>query len=107
MWKKRENNEQVGEKREKHCRAKEAVLSSEKYVDADFFVSADRYILHPACAQCQSSDKIILSAHSPIPPNSSSIAHFPAPMGDAKNPPLWYHQDRKESLHVAANRHRR
>lgn len=36
MWKKRENNEQVGEKREKHCRAKEAVLSSEKLVDADF-----------------------------------------------------------------------
>ncbi len=30
MWKKRENNEQVGEKREKHCRVKEAVLSSEK-----------------------------------------------------------------------------
>lgn len=29
MWKKRENNEQVGEKREKHCRAKEAVSSSE------------------------------------------------------------------------------
>lgn len=30
MWKKHENNEQVSEKREKHCRAKEAVLSSEK-----------------------------------------------------------------------------
>lgn len=30
MWKKRENNEQVGERREKRCRAKEAVLSSEK-----------------------------------------------------------------------------
>lgn len=30
MWKKRENNEQVGEKRETHRRAKEAVLSSEK-----------------------------------------------------------------------------
>ena len=29
MWKKRENNEQVGEKREKHCRAKEALSSSE------------------------------------------------------------------------------
>lgn len=27
---KRENNEQVGEKREKHCRAKEAVSPSEK-----------------------------------------------------------------------------
>lgn len=107
MWKNHKNSEQVGEKREKHCRAKEAVLSSEKLVDADFFVSADRYILPPASAQCQSSDKIILSAHSPIPPNSSSIAHFPAPMGDAKKLPLWYHQDRKESLHAAANRHRR
>lgn len=30
MWKKRENNEQVGEKREKHCRTKEAVSPSEK-----------------------------------------------------------------------------
>lgn len=30
MWKKRENNEQVGEKREKHCRVKEAVSPSEK-----------------------------------------------------------------------------
>lgn len=30
MWKKRENNEQVGEKREKHCLAKEAVSPSEK-----------------------------------------------------------------------------
>lgn len=30
MWKKRENNEQVGERREKHCRAKEAVSPSEK-----------------------------------------------------------------------------
>ena len=42
-----------------------------------------------------------------VEPNSSSIAHFPAPMGDAKKLPLWYHQDRKESLHVAVNRHRR
>lgn len=30
MWKNHKNSEQGGEKREKHCRAKEAVLSSEK-----------------------------------------------------------------------------
>ncbi len=30
MWKNHKNSEQVGEKREKHCRAKEAVLPSEK-----------------------------------------------------------------------------
>lgn len=30
MWKNHKNSEQVGEKREKHCRVKEAVLSSEK-----------------------------------------------------------------------------
>lgn len=29
MWKNHKNSEQMGEKREKHCRAKEAVLSSE------------------------------------------------------------------------------
>ena len=29
MWKNHKNSEQVGEKREKHCRAKEAVLPSE------------------------------------------------------------------------------
>ena len=29
MWKNHKNSEQTSEKREKHCRAKEAVLSSE------------------------------------------------------------------------------
>lgn len=30
MWKNHKNSEQVGEKREKHCRAKEVVSLSEK-----------------------------------------------------------------------------